>query len=535
MKIRCLGAAKTVTGSCYIVQAGEVRFAIDCGLHQGNREIEARNLDMEPYDPENLDFVLVTHAHMDHTGLLPRLVSHGFKGPVYMTPPTRDLLGIMLLDSAHIQEMEAFWENKKRKRKGQKPVPPLYSTGDAKQTFPLFESVEYGKTFSPLPGIEATFKDAGHILGSAFIEIRIQENGDLYRIVFSGDLGRPNQLLVSDPTGVHFADHLFLESTYGNRNHKNVGSSLEELGEAIAYSYEHGEKVIIPAFAVERSQEIIYTLYLLSKQGKLPADMPIYLDSPLAIKATRIFQQHPEYLDADARELISNGDNPFAMENLHFTLTTEESMAINAAPGPAVVISASGMCNAGRVKHHLRHNLWRPGASVVFVGFQAMGTPGRKIVDGAREISVFGENIAIQAKVFTIGGFSSHAGQTQLLKWLENIQDKDTKVYLIHGEETAQDTLKEMIEARFGFSVHIPEYLEEMTLKPGLEPVCVVDRERATPHINWVYMLQETARLLGEVEGRVETLEGKPWVDQVEMRDKFLELNKKLMEISSEL
>ena len=535
MKIRCLGAAKTVTGSCYIVQAGEVRFAIDCGLHQGNREIEARNLDMEPYDPENLDFILVTHAHMDHTGLLPRVVSHGFKGPIFMTPPTRDLLGIMLLDSAHIQEMESFWESKKRKRKGQPVVPPLYVTADARKTFPLFESVEYGKTFSPMPGIEVTFKDAGHILGSAFIEIRIQENGDLYRIVFSGDLGRPNQLLVSDPTGVHFADHLFLESTYGNRNHKGVDSSLEELGEAIAYSYEKGEKVIIPAFAVERSQEIIYTLYLLSKQGKLPADMPIYLDSPLAIKATKIFEQHPEYLDADARALISNGENPFAMENLHFTLTTEESMAINATPGPAVVISASGMCNAGRVKHHLRHNLWRPGASVVFVGFQGVGTPGRKIVDGAKEITIFGENIVIRSRVFTIGGFSSHAGQSQLLKWLDTLEDKNAKVYLIHGEETAQENLKEIIEARFGFSVHIPDYLEEMTLKPGVEPICIVDRERATPHINWEFMLEETRRLVKELDVRAESLEEQHWVEQVEMRDKFLELNKKLMEITSQL
>ncbi|MDD4951215.1 MAG: MBL fold metallo-hydrolase, partial [Desulfovibrionaceae bacterium] len=350
MKVTFLGAAKTVTGSCFVLESQGRRFAVDCGMHQGNEEIEKRNLDMSNYRPEELDFILVTHAHIDHTGLLPRLVANGFKGPVYATAPTRDLMEILLLDSAHIQEMEAEWKSRKRQRHGDRLVEALYHQADAQAAIPLIRTVNYGESFEPAPGLRVTYKDAGHILGAAFIELTYANGAQSTKMVFSGDIGRPEQLIVNDPDPAETPDYLFMESTYGDRNHKDEQNSLDELAEAVGYSYRHGEKVVIPAFAVERSQQIIYSLFLLFRQGRLPKDMPVYLDSPLAIRATEIFKRYPEFYDERMKEFIKNGEHPLRMKNLKFTLSTDESRAINETPGPAVVISASGMANAGRVK-----------------------------------------------------------------------------------------------------------------------------------------------------------------------------------------
>lgn len=536
MKIQFLGAAQTVTGSCYALQANGKRFAIDCGMHQGNLEIEKRNRDTELYAPHNLDFILITHAHIDHSGLLPKIVKAGFRGPIYCTPPTVELLNIMLLDSAHVQEMEAEWKNKKNKRHGRKPEDPLYTQEDVLNTLPLFKPVEYGKTFEPAPGVSVTYKDAGHILGAAFIELVVKENGDSYRLVFSGDLGRPNQLLLNDPSAASPTDYLFLESTYGDRNHKDEDASREELAQAIAYSYGRGEKVIIPAFAVERAQEIIYTLFLLSKQGKLPKNMPVYLDSPLSIQATEIFRNNPNYLDEETRALIQNGEHPLALPQLRYTQRTEDSMAINATKGSAVVISASGMCNAGRVQHHLRHNLWREGASVVFVGFQAKGTPGRKIVDGAKSIRLLGEDVAVRAKIFTIGGFSAHAGQSQILEWLSAFDRPGMEIFLIHGEHEAQKTLAKLIEERFKLTVYIPGYREECLLKPGAEPQRVADAQEAQRRrIDWSFVFGETQTKLDQLRARIADVTGKPWEDQTEVRDRMWEINRHINSILSEL
>ena len=410
MKVKFLGAAGTVTGSCHVIETDTARFAIDCGMHQGNETIERRNLDTTVYEPRRMQFFLITHAHIDHSGLLPRMVRTGFSGKIYCTPPTRDLLGIMLEDSAHIQEMEAEWSSRKSRRHGGRAVEALYTRADAAAAAALLEPVPYGQPFSPAPGVTAIYHDAGHILGSAFIELSIEKDGSRTRMLFSGDLGRPDQLLVNDPDKPVDADYLFLEGTYGDRDHKNEADSREELAQAILYSYERGGKVIIPAFAVERTQEVLFCLHLLLKAGKIPADMPVFVDSPLAIKATEIFTRNPQYLDANTRAYFERGENPLSLPNLRFTQTTEQSREINTLTGPAIVIAASGMCNAGRVKHHLRHNLWRPQASVVFVGFQAMGTPGRKIVDGVKEIRLLGEEVAVNARISTIGGFSSHGG-----------------------------------------------------------------------------------------------------------------------------
>ena len=535
MKIKFMGAARTVTGSCYILETNGHRFAVDCGMHQGNADIEKRNWDVDIYEPEKIEFFLITHAHIDHSGLLPRMVQKGFRGKIYTTPPTRDLLKIMLLDSAHIQEMEALWKSKKRLRYGDGGITPLYTQRDADKTFPLFEVRSYEEPFEPCPGVNITFKDAGHILGASLLDMRVDESGRSMKIVFSGDIGRTAQLIIKDPTIITEADILFLESTYGNRNHKDEDASLNELAEAIHYSYDRGEKVIIPAFAVGRTQEIIYSLHLLAKDGRLPKDMPVYVDSPLAIRATAIFHQHAGYFDEEATRLLKRGEDPLSLPQLHFTETTEASMAINEAPGPAIVISASGMADAGRIKHHLKHNLWREGASVVIVGFQAQGTTGRKIVDGAEKVRIFNEDVAVKAKVYTINGFSAHAGQTQLLDWLSHFENQAMQVFLVHGEYSAQQVLAGLIHEKFGFEVLIPDYLEESTLMPGEALKRVACPEKAAPRIDWAYLLGEMDVRLAQIRERQAKLESHAWVEQTEIRDRLLELNRHLAELISQI
>ncbi|MBN1613957.1 MAG: MBL fold metallo-hydrolase [Deltaproteobacteria bacterium] len=535
MKIKFLGAARTVTGSCFILEAMGHRFAIDCGMHQGNRAIDRRNWDAEPYEPEDIEFFLITHAHIDHTGLLPRMVREGFRGPIYMTIPTMDLLSIMLMDSAHLQEMDANWRNKKKLRRGNGKVQPLYTTKDAEATLPLCKGIPYEQLFEPFPGFKVNFRDAGHILGASIIELWIEERGREVKLVFSGDIGRPAQLLMEEPSAVTEADFLFVESTYGNRNHKNEDDTLAELVEAIAYSYRNGEKVVIPAFAVERTQEMLYSLYLLSKDGRLPPDMPVYIDSPMAIHVTEIFRRHTDYFDDETRALIDKGENPLHLPQLHLSMTTEESMAINEQRGPAIVISASGMADAGRIRHHLRHNLWRRGASLVFVGFQAQGTTGRKIVDGAKTIRLFNEDIAVKAKVFTINGFSAHAGQDQLLDWIGRFENRQMQIFLVHGEYAAQQALAARIRELYGFEAVIPDYLEEIDLIPGEELKRVGPPERAAPRIDWEELLGNMESGFARLRERKTSLDGKPWVEQTELRDRLAELNRDLNAVISEL
>jgi metallo-beta-lactamase family protein len=534
MKIKFLGAARTVTGSCYLLETDGRRFAIDCGMHQGNAEIEKRNWDTDVYHPEGIEFFLITHAHIDHSGLLPRMVQKGFKGAIFATPPTIDLLKIMLLDSAHIQEMEAQWRSKKQLRHGGKQTRPLYTQKDAEASSGLFKPISYNTPFEPIDGIKITLKDAGHILGAALIEIQYKENGTASKLVFSGDIGRPAQLMMEDPSVVVEADFLFLESTYGNRNHKNEADSLDELAEAIDYSYSRGEKVIIPAFAVERTQEMIYSLHLLHRAGRLPQDMPVYVDSPLAIQATEIFNRYQAYFDKDAKILLQQGDDPLKLPQLRFTPTTQESIAINAASGPAIVISASGMADAGRIKHHLRHNLWREGASVIFVGFQAQGTLGRKIIDGIQRVRLFNEDIAVKAKIFTINGFSAHAGQSQILDWLGHFRRDGMQVFLVHGEYSAQQALASLITERFGFKVIIPDYLEETILKAGQKLQRVEYPDLATPKIDWNYLLDDVQARLAQLRERQAGIEKKPWVEQTDLRDRLMEINRGITELITE-
>ena len=526
MKVQFLGAAKTVTGSCYMIEACGKRFCVDCGMHQGNKAIEQRNRDVKPYQPENIDFVLITHAHIDHSGLLPLLAKNGFDKPVYCTKATSDLLEIMLQDSAHIQEMEAQWEAKKYDRRGLKnPPAALYTVEDAQKAATLFQAVDYHKTFEPAPGIRVTYYDAGHILGSGSLRLEAEEDGKTTSMIFSGDIGRPQSLIVRDPENPPRADYVFMESTYGDRNHKNESTSTEELAEAVAYSHARGEKVIIPAFAVERTQEVLYCLHMLNSQGKLPEDMPVFVDSPLAIRATEIFERNRELFDEDAKALLGSGDDPFSLPNLHYTLSTAESQAINEISGPAIVISASGMCNAGRIKHHLKHNIWRPGASVVFVGYQAVGTPGRKLVEQAKKITLFGEDMEVKARIFTINGFSGHAGQSQLLDWLAPLTGDGTQVVLVHGENSAQTTLAGLIQERFSLAPLIPEYLEEMVLEGGRVAQTVLHKSQAHPKVDWNFLTGELERKWDMFKGKLADVEGRPWVEQTELQEALAKMD----------
>ena len=463
MKIKYLGAARTVTGSCFILETAGHRFAIDCGMHQGNLEIEKRNWDTELYEPQKIEFVLLTHAHIDHSGLLPRLVQNGFRGPIFTTPPTADLLRILLLDSAYIQEMEAQWKSRKRLRFGEKRVGPLYTQRDAQAVFPLLKTVSHDQPFEPFAGVRVNFKDAGHILGSSFLELWLKENGAPAKFVFSGDIGRPRQLLMEDPGVTAEADYLFLESTYGNRDHKNEQASLDELAEAIAYSYNNNEKMVIPAFAVGRPQEMMYCLNLLSQEGRLPKDMPIYLDSPLAIQATEIFRRHATFLDDETQALILKGENPLRLPQLRCTQTTEESIAINQTEGPAIIISASGMAEAGRIRHHLKHNLWKPEAHVVIVGFQAQHTLGRRLLEGVESVTLFGDEIAVKAHIHEMTGLSAHADQQQLLDWASHF-DQPRLVILTHGEPEAATALRGLLEERLRFKVAVANMNEVFDL-----------------------------------------------------------------------
>ena len=526
MKVQFLGAAKTVTGSCYMIEACGKRFCVDCGMHQGNKAIEQRNRDIKPYLPGNIDFILITHAHIDHSGLLPLLVRDGFDKPVYCTKATSDLLEIMLQDSAHIQEMEAQWEAKKYDRRGLKnPPAALYTVEDAQKAATLFQPVDYHKSFEPAPGIRVTYYDAGHILGSGSLRLEAEENGKTTSMIFSGDIGRPQSLIVRDPESPPRADYVFMESTYGDRNHKNESTSAEELADAVAYSYAKGEKVIIPAFAVERTQEVLYCLHMLNSQGKLPENMPVFVDSPLAIRATEIFERNRGLFDEDAKALLGNGDDPFSLPNLHYTLSTAESQAINEFSGPAIVISASGMCNAGRIKHHLKHNIWKPGASVVFVGYQAVGTPGRKLVEHAKKITLFGEDIEVAARIFTINGFSGHAGQSQLLDWLAPLAGDGTQVVLVHGENSAQTTLAGLIRERFKVTPLIPGYLEELVLEGGRVAQTVLHEREAHPKVDWDFLTGEVERKWDMFKGKLADVERRPWVEQTELQEALAKMD----------
>lgn len=465
VRVNCLGGAGTVTGSCYLVESAQgKKVLVDCGLFQGGKQMDERNRSDWGFDPKKINTVFLTHAHIDHCGRIPKLVKDGFKGQIITSPPTAELCNIMLLDAATIQEMDAEWQSRQNRRRADGEVQPLYTTEDAEAAIKRLRPVERDRMLEPETGIKARLRNAGHILGSSILELWVEEDGATLKLVFSGDLGKRNQLIVKDPHEIFDADYLFLESTYGNRLHRTFEESKKELLEAIDYAVSNKQKVLIPAFAVERTQEILYVLGEFHREGRLP-EIPIFLDSPLAIKATTIFRNNKKYYDEEAMAIVDQGFDPFDLPNLKFTEKTEQSIAINKAAGPAIVIAGNGMCTGGRIKHHLKHNLWRNGASLVIVGFQAQGTTGRRIVDGAAHVKLFGETVAVRARVFTIGGFSAHADQKDLLEWVGHFESKP-KVFLVHGESLASEALAGKIKELHKMEVHIPRWKERLILKP---------------------------------------------------------------------
>lgn len=461
--VEFLGGANSVTGSAFLFEKDSLKWLVDCGMFQGTKEHEERNRDIWAYKPSELSFIFLTHAHVDHSGLIPKLVKEGFRGKVICTQATFDLCNIMLQDSGHIQEMEAEWRNRKSRRLGRKEIEPLYTLEDAKSSLQYFQTIEYGRMISIEDGIKVKFLDAGHILGSSIIEFWLMDEGKEMKLVFSGDLGGLDQPLVRDPSIVEEANILWLESTYGNRLHKSRRETVEELLEIIKDAIKENGKVIIPAFAVERTQDIIYTISQFIREGFIP-EIPVYIDSPLAISATEIFKKNSECFDEETKRLILNNQNPLEPSWLIYTKSIEESKAINEDLRPGVIISASGMCDSGRIKHHLKHHLWQKNSHIVFVGYQAEGTIGRRIIDGAKSIKLFGEEIAVKAHIHTLGGFSAHADQKGLIEWLSNFKNPDLKVFLVHGEEKVLKDFSKAIQERLNLEAYIPKWRKRITL-----------------------------------------------------------------------
>ena len=465
MKITFAGAAETVTGSCNLVQCGDKRLVVDCGMFQGLPEVSERNHKRFPFDPAAIDYVLLTHAHLDHTGRLPLLVKEGFRGRVVTTAATRDLARVIMLDSARIQEQDA----RRARRKKLDPNEPgggraLYATDDVMTCLSLFKGkARYNDSIDLGSGITATFRDAGHVIGSAFIELRHRQGGEDKSVTFSGDLGNINKPLVRDPdTRKQAADVIVTETTYGDRNHRPFEESIKELREVVLKTFKRRGSVLIPAFALERSQELLYVLYQMSTAGEL-GKAKIFLDSPMAIEVTHVFTRHPDCFDAEALAIAEKGGNPFAFKNLRFTQKTSESKSINQARGNSIIVAASGMCSGGRILHHLRLRMGNPDNSIIFIGYQAEGTLGREIVDGAAVVMIHRDSVPVNAEIHTIGGFSGHADKDGLLDWIGST-DLPQKVLLVHGEEHGIKGMAAAIDSRFGIPTYDPNYGETVEI-----------------------------------------------------------------------
>ena len=459
MKLTFFGAAHAVTGSCHCLEVNGKKILIDCGLQQGRDEHDDNALD---FAPNYIDYVLVTHAHIDHSGRIPLLVKQGFSGRILTTGLTAQLMSIMLRDSAHIQESDAQWQNQKGQRAGREAVEPLYTVADAEAAIQLLETVEYGWLFDLCEGVKVRFNDAGHLLGSAALEIWATENGVTKKIVFSGDLGNVDQPIIRDPEFIDQADYVVMESTYGDRNHEPPESYTEALAALIDDVFSQGGNIIIPSFAVGRTQELLYFLREIKNEGlvKTAPNFTVCVDSPLAAEATKIYAGNLHgYLDEEAIAVLQGGEDLFTFPGLTLSQTSEESKALNADRTPKIIISASGMCDAGRIRHHLKHNLWRPECAVVFVGYQGEGTLGRRLLEGAKTVKLFGEEIAVRARIVNFKGLSSHADRDHLIAWAEHFSPKPEQVFVVHGDapvtEIFADTLKER-----GISAHAPLYEE---------------------------------------------------------------------------
>lgn len=513
-----MGATKGVTGSCHVIEYGDKRLMLDCGLYQGHDE--KLNYQGFDFDPAGIDYLILSHSHIDHSGRIPLLVKNGFQGSIYCSKPSYDLCVIMLSDSAHIQEMEAEWANRKAKRAGRKLVEPLYTKEDAEKSLDYFETVLYEQVIRIDDKLTVRFNDAGHLLGSSIIEIWINDGQENVKIVYSGDLGTKEKPILNDPAVIESADYVIMEATYGNRVHEHVERKEEEFLNIILKTIIRGGTVVIPSFAVGRTQEIIYELNKyyeshydeLKSKTQLLHNIPVYVDSPLAVKATKVFHRNAGAFDDEARNLLMKGDNPLTFTNLHFTQSVEDSKRLNFSNEPKIIISSSGMCEAGRIKHHLKHNLWRKTSSIVFVGYQAEGTLGRSIRDGAKEVKIFGEQIHVNAEVYNVEGFSGHADKNGLLDWLKHFKN-NPRVFIVHGEEDAKNEFAGEVEEKLGLECLVPEYnhvyeirkrqIEEIR-EPQITPDSLVSEERIGELLDGLIELKDLFEHTSkQLEGRI--------------------------------
>ncbi len=456
MKLTFIGADHEVTGSCHYLSACGKNILIDYGMEQGKNVFENADL---PISVTDVDYILVTHAHIDHVGLLPLIYKNGFKGEIFATQATCDLADIMLLDSAHIQESDAATETKKALRKGKNEVKPLYTVEDAEGVIKLFTPCRYNEIYTLCDGIEMRFIDAGHLLGSASIELWINENGITKKIVFSGDIGNKNKPLIKDPTYIEDADYVVMECTYGDRMHETNSDKIEVVAQIIQETLDHGGNVVIPAFAVGRTQEMLYFIRKIKEEGLVKGHdgFEVYVDSPLAVEATHVFNKNIiDCFDEESMELVSKGINPIAFPGLRLSVSTEDSIAINTDETPKVIISASGMCDGGRVRHHLKHNLWRPESTILFAGYQAVGTLGRLLTDGEKEVRIFGETIEVKADIEMVDGLSSHADREGLLAWIKAYKKKPERVFLVHGDDAVCNEFSDTLENELGLTADAP-------------------------------------------------------------------------------
>lgn len=456
MKITFIGADHEVTGSCHYIEAAGKRFLVDCGMEQGSDQYENQEI---PGLPGEVDFVLLTHAHIDHSGNLPLLYAKGFRGQVFATAATCDLCDIMLRDSAHIQEFEAEWRNRKGRRQGKPDYVPTYTMADAMGVLGKFVECPYDKITELAPGIKVRFTDVGHLLGSACIEVWVREDGKETKIVFSGDIGNTNQPLINDPKTVDEADYVLIESTYGDRTHGERIDFVTELAKIIQRTFDRGGNVVVPSFAVGRTQEMLYFLRQIKAEHLVTGHdgFPVYVDSPMAVQATSIFNEHTQdCFDEEALKLVNQGINPIAFPGLKLSVTSEDSKMINFQERPKVILSASGMCEAGRIKHHLKHNLWRAESTILFVGYQASNTLGRALLEGATEVKLFGEPVSVQAEIIQLPGISGHADQTGLLNWAGAFKEKPKKIFVVHGDDTVCDHFAKLLTEQFGYDAMAP-------------------------------------------------------------------------------
>ena len=541
MKITFLGAAKTVTGSNFLVEAAGKKFLVDCGMYQGQAEQEWENSAPFAYDVHEIDFMLLTHAHIDHSGRIPKLYNEGFRSPIYATKATCDLCSIMLPDSGHIQEMEIEWKNRKRVRKGLDPEPPLYTAEDATKCLEVFRSVKYDEIIDIDENLHVRFNDAGHMLGSAIIEIWADEDGKRTKAVFTGDLGNNDIPLLSEPTMIDDADYLVMESTYGGRLHNRNDDKAEMFLNIVSETLDKGGTVVIPSFAVGRTQEILYELNKIKENTDDPEFMrkyktlmrvPVYVDSPLAISATEIFKQNTDLFDDETKEEMEKGDHPLDFPGLKFTPTADESKALNESNEPSIIISASGMCDVGRIKHHLKHNIWNPKSTILFVGYQAPGTLGYSIVNGAKKVTIFGEEFAVKARIEYIEGYSGHADQEWLMNFVYSFISKPRHIFLVHGEEESQEVLKEKITDGTEIGVSIPEYGETYELEGETKLVNKIKVRKATS------LRQEVLARLNKLQRELVDMDAsvKQDVEDTNLRDEdMFRINEKIKDLEKQI